>query len=269
MNEIVAVVFDWAGTMVDFGCLAPVRALQSAFTVEGVALAEAQARKDMGRAKRDHVAALMADPAVAAAWRQAKGAAPGEPDIDRIYNALEPLMRQEAAAHSELVPGTLETVTWLKDRGVKIGSGTGYTRTMMDGILPRAAAQGYTPGVVICAGETAEGRPSPLPMWKALVELAAYPAWRCVKVDDAVVGIEEGRAAGAWTVGVAASGNGVGLSLADWQALSGDARAEKMAASERDLRAAGADYVIPTVADLKDVLGDVERRIARGERPKA
>jgi len=267
MSEIAAVVFDWAGTVIDFGCLAPIRALQAAFAAEGVAITEAQARKDMGRAKRDHVAALMADAAVSEAWISRFGARPALPDIDRVYAVLEPLMQAEAVAHSALIPGAADLASWLGGAGVKIGSSTGYTREMMAAILPRAAAQGYEPSAVVCAGETSVGRPSPLPMWKALVELGAYPAWRCVKVDDAVVGIEEGRAAGAWTIGVAVSGNGVGLSPEAWGSL-GEADRDRLArASEAMLREAGADYVIPTVAAAKAVLADIDRRIAAGERP--
>jgi phosphonoacetaldehyde hydrolase len=269
MSEIAAVVFDWAGTVVDFGCLAPVRALQAAFAAEGLALSEAQARKDMGKAKRDHVAALIAEPDIIRAWLGRYGVSPAGTDVDRLYAALEPLMLEEAARHSALIPGAAEIADWLQHKGVKIGSSTGYTRAMMAGILPRAAAQGYAPSVVVCAGETKVGRPSPLPMWKALSELAAYPAWRSVKVDDAAVGVEEGRAAGAWTVGVAASGNGVGLGLEAWRALSEAERAKKSEASSRILRDAGADYTIATVADLKGVLTDIEHRIARGQRPKA
>jgi phosphonoacetaldehyde hydrolase len=267
MKEIVAVVFDWAGTVIDFGCLAPVRALQAAFAAEGVGLTEEQARRDMGRAKRDHVAQLLQDPVVRANWKEHFDRAPVEGDVDRVYAALEPLMQSEAARHSTLIPGAAETFAWLKGEGVKIGSSTGYTRTMMAEILMRAAHQGYAPSIVVCAGETLAGRPSPLPMWKVLVELGAYPAWRTVKVDDAIVGIEEGRAAGAWTVGVSDSGNGVGLSLEAWNALEPNTRAAHRENAARDLRKAGADYVIGTVAELKDTVLEIDRRIAAGERP--
>ena len=69
------VIFDWAGTMVDFGCEAPVKALIEAFGSEGVPIDEAAARRDMGKAKVDHVRALLAEPAVAAAWLARHGAA--------------------------------------------------------------------------------------------------------------------------------------------------------------------------------------------------
>ena len=268
MSEIAAVVFDWAGTMIDFGCLAPVRALQAAFVAQGVTISAAQARKDMGKAKRDHVAALMRDAEVSAAWSARFGHPPAPADIDRVYAALEPLMLEQAAVHTTLIAGAAEAAAWLRARGIKIGSGTGYTRAMMAAVLPRAAEQGYTPYVLVCAEDTLEGRPSPLPMWQALIALAAYPAWRCVKVDDAVVGIQEGRAAGAWTIGVTASGNEVGLSLEAWQALSESQRRKRGSVAEQSLLDAGADYVMATVADLKDVVLDIERRIAAGDRPR-
>ena len=266
---IKAVIFDWAGTMVDFGCMAPVEALVDAFAAQGVAITPAIARRDMGRAKRDHVAAILSDPAVAGAWTAAKGRAPAADDCDAVYQALEPLIAAAAARCTDLIPGAAALAADLANRGVKIGSGTGYTREMMAEILPRAAAQGYAPTVVVCAGETPSGRPAPLMTWKALIELDAWPAQACVKVDDATVGISEGRGAGCWTVGLSASGNGVGLSLHDFQALADTERMARVAAAAGELRAAGADYVVETVADIGPVLDIIAARIAAGERPGA
>ena len=67
-----AVVFDWAGTMVDFGCMAPVEALIEVFAGEGVPISDAEARRDMGKAKHDHLTAIMADPASPRAGRPRK-----------------------------------------------------------------------------------------------------------------------------------------------------------------------------------------------------
>jgi phosphonoacetaldehyde hydrolase len=264
---IKAVVFDWAGTMVDFGCVAPVAALIDAFSAQGVTISAAEARRDMGRAKRDHVAAILDDPSVAARWKAARGALPTHADGDLIYKALEPLMEAAATRCATLIPGAAEAVVYLNGLGVKIGSGTGYTRQMMSGILPRAAAQGYSPSVVICAGETPSGRPAPLMTWKALIALDAWPASACVKVDDAEVGIEEGRLAGCWTIGFSASGNGVGLSLEEYQALPEADRRNRIAGSAAQLKAAGAHYVIESIADIKPVLDEIAQRITAGEKP--
>ena len=247
------VVFDWAGTMVDFGCEAPVKALLEAFDAEGVAIDEAAARADMGKAKRDHVQALLAIPRVADAWRAAKGRAADTADVERIMDRLGPLMRDHAAAASTLIPGALETFQALRAAGVRVASSTGYTRAMMAPVLARAAEQGYTPEHVVCSGETPTGRPSPLMIYKACAELGVWPLSRVVKVDDAEAGIAEGKAAGAFTVGVA-SGNSLGLSLAAFQALSPSEQTGRLTAARQVLQAAGADLVLDSVAELVPAL---------------
>jgi phosphonoacetaldehyde hydrolase len=81
------------------------------------------------------------------------------------------------------------------------------------------------------------------------------------------VGIAEGKAAGAWTVGLSASGNGVGLDYDDLRALPADERERRIEISEAALREAGADYVIDSVADLWPVLEEIAARIGAGEKP--
>ncbi len=268
MSLIHAVVFDWAGTVVDFGCMAPVEALGTAFATMGVDISDEEARRDMGMAKRDHIRGLLQMDRVAAAWAACQGGAPCEADVDRLHDAVEPLMRAAAAQHSALIPGAAEVVRGLREQGVKIGSNTGYTRAMMSDILPAAFAQGYQPDVVVCAGETPQGRPSPLMLWLVLAQLQAWPVRCCVKVDDSHVGIAEGVAAGTWSVGVAGSGNGVGLSLDAYQQLARVDRQARVARASEALFAAGADFVVETVADLPDVLSRIEGRLKAGEGPK-
>ena len=248
------VIFDWAGTMVDFGCRAPIQALVGAFGRRGVTLDEAAARIDMGKAKADHVRALLAMPDVAATWTAATGAAPVEADVGALMQDLEPMMREAAAQAAQLIPGGAETAAALKAQGVRIASSTGYTREMMGPVLERAAAQGYAPEHLVCANETPQGRPSPLMSYKACAELGVWPLTRVVKVDDAEAGVAEGRAAGCFTVGLAASGNAIGLSREALAALAPADREVRLAAARVSLRAAGADIVIDTVADLVPAL---------------
>jgi len=253
------VIFDWAGTIVDFGCRAPVQALLEAFARHGVALTEAQARRDMGKAKADHVRALLESADVATAWAQATGAEPTVQDREMLVAELGPLMRAQAAQAATLITGARATVDALRAQGIKIASSTGYTRDMMVPVLARAAEQGYAPDHVLCSGDTLAGRPAPLMIYKACVDLGVWPLSRVIKVDDAEAGVAEGRAAGCLTVGLAASGNGVGLSEAALAELPAAERAARIANSERALRTAGADLVIDTVADLIPAL---ERHLA-------
>jgi len=254
------VIFDWAGTMVDFGCCAPVYALLDAFKRHGVTLTEPEVRRDMGKAKSDHVRALFEMPQVKSAWTKASGAAPTSRDCDIVIAELGPLMREQAAQATTLIDGARATVDALRAAGLKIGSSTGYTREMMEPVLERAAAQGYRPDHLVCSGETPQGRPSPLMIYKACAELGVWPFSRVVKVDDAEAGIAEGKAAGCFTIGVAASGNGVGLSAAQFAALDKSERAARVARSRDALLAAGADLVLDSVAELVPALDKYTER---------
>jgi len=247
------VIFDWAGTMVDFGCMAPVRALIDAFAQEGVEIHEIAARRDMGKAKADHVRSMLEHPDVEAAWRARHGRTPTERDLESLMGRLGPLMREHAARAATLIPGALATFERVKAAGLRVGSSTGYTSEMMKPVLAQAAEQGYTPDHVVCAGETLAGRPSPLMIYKACLDLGVWPLGRVVKVDDAAAGIAEGKSAGAFTVAVA-TGNALGLSLEAFEALSPMERAHRIEAARHALQAAGADLVLDSVAELVPAL---------------
>lgn len=267
MSEIQAVIFDWAGTLVDFGSRAPMGAFVETFAEFGVELTIPEARKPMGMAKRPHIAALCAIPRVRAAWATRHGHPPDEADIDALYESFVPKNVAVAAEHADAIPGAPQMLAALRAKGVKIGSSTGYTREIMKQILPRALAQGIAPDHLVCTGDTPAGRPSPLMFWKGLVELNVWPAWRAVKVDDTAVGVAEGVNAGAWSVGVAVSGNVFGASREEIAAMPPAEFARRRAAAYATLEEAGAHWVVDTVADLGAALGEIERRLEAGERP--
>jgi phosphonoacetaldehyde hydrolase len=265
--QLKAVVFDWAGTTVDYGSRAPMGAFVEVFRQFKVEISVAEARRPMGLPKRDHIKALVSQADIAERWRHAHGQAPTDRDVDSIYDVFVPLNRKVVTDYADLIPGTIETVADVRRRGLKIGSTTGYTRDIMEPLLPVARAKGYAPDNLVCAGDLAAGRPTPLMMYRCFVELDVWPAQSVVKVDDTVPGIAEGLAAGCWTVGVALSGNALGLSLEEAGALSDADRAVRRAEAMRELTLGGAHYVIDSIADLPPVLDLIEGRLARGERP--
>jgi len=207
-------------------------------------------------------------PSIAAQWLQIHGHAFGDADADELYEAFTPMNAASVRWHAELIPGALQTVAALRARGLKIGSTTGYNRPIMEVLAPLAAAQGYQPDNLVCAGDLAAGRPSPLMMYRTFADLGVWPPEAVVKVDDTAPGIAEALAAGSWAVGVAVSGNAVGLSLDEWQALGETEQAAHRERANAKLRAAGAHEVIDTVAELLPALDRLRRRTAAGERPR-
>lgn len=268
-DTLQAVVFDWAGTILDFGSCAPMGAFVQLFHQFGVEVSIAEARGPMGVAKWDHIKALGSLPRIAAQWEAAQGHAFSDSDVDHLHEVFTPMNAASVRHHSDFIPGALETVAAARERGLKIGSTTGYNRPIMEVVVPIAAAGGYTPDNLVCAGDLVTGRPSPLMMYRCFADLGVWPPRTVVKVDDTRTGLQEGLNAGTWAVGLAVSGNMVGLTLAEWQALDAGQQAERRAQATAQLKEAGAHYVIDSVADLMPVLDDIERRLARGERPDA
>jgi phosphonoacetaldehyde hydrolase len=229
-----------------------------AFAQFGITATIAQAREPMGAPKRDHIKAMMQMPEIAGQWQETKGHAPTEADIDAVYAVFVPMNEEVVAQYATLVPGTREVVETLRARGLKIGSTTGYTRSIMELVLPVAAEQGYAPDNLVCADDLPEGRPGPLGMYKCFVDLAVYPPSAVIKVDDTPPGIAEGVAAGCVTVGVALSGNIAGKTAEELDALPHAERAALRANATAVLHEAGADHVIDTVADLPALIEKLE-----------
>ncbi len=266
-QKIKAIILDWAGTVVDHGSRAPMGAFVKAFAQFGVTISIADARGPMGMAKRDHIRMVGTSPAVAAAWRAKHGRDFDDAAIDAIFEVFEPMNIAAVEAHSALIPGAHEALDWCKARGIRIGSTTGYTRPIMERLMPLAAAQGFVPEVTICAGDLAAGRPAPLQIWSALAQMGIWPASSVIKLDDTAPGIGEARAAGCWAVGVALTGNNPGLSAEELAGLAPAERdALRRAASEPLLRA-GAHLVIETIAELPTLIDHIETRLAAGEKP--
>ncbi|MDP9901790.1 phosphonoacetaldehyde hydrolase [Variovorax ginsengisoli] len=266
-SRLSAVVFDWAGTILDFGSCAPMGAFVRLFEKFGIALTIDEARGPMGMAKWDHIHALGQLPRIAAQWQQRYGKPLTSADVDHLYEVFTPMNAAVVADFAAFIPGAVQVVDALRARGLKIGSTTGYNRPIMDIVTPIAAAGGYVPDNLVCAGDLAAGRPSPLMMYRTFADLGVWPPSGVVKVDDTGVGIEEGLHAGTWTVGLAVSGNAVGLPLAQWQALSTERQDALRQAATEKLLASGAHYVIDSVADLLPVIDAIEARLANGEVP--
>ncbi|MCT4656995.1 MAG: phosphonoacetaldehyde hydrolase [Cohaesibacter sp.] len=254
MSKIKAVVFDWAGTMVDFGSFAPMGVFVKAFEQFGITAPINEAREPMGLPKWDHIRTMMDMPSIADQWSAQYGAAPSDTDVDKVYEVFVPMNEKVAADYADLVPGALDVVNYLRDKKIKIGSTTGYTRSIMEHVIPVAKEQGYEPDNLVCSDDLPEGRPGPLGMYQTFVDLAVYPPSAIVKVDDTVPGLQEGVAAGCITVGLALSGNFVGKTPEELASLSADEIDALRTEATAMLKEGGADYVIDSVADLPTLL---------------
>jgi phosphonoacetaldehyde hydrolase len=261
-----AVIFDWAGTLADHGSRAPVSALLSIFSEAGVPICVDEARLSMGLAKKNHIESILAIPRVKDAWTAMHGD-PTQADADRLYANFIPQQLACLESHSDLIDGVPDAAQRLRERGIKIGTTTGYTRPMLDYLLGRARQQGFAPDFSTCPDEVPADRPAPYMCYSNAIRLQSYPLWAVVKIGDTPVDIEEGLNAGMWTVGITRTGNEVGLTKAEWEATPDQQKRLKLLTAEERLMAAGAHYVADSAANCDHIFDSIQVRLNRGERP--
>lgn len=262
-----AVILDWAGTTVDYGSRAPAMVFVEVFKQQGVAITLEEARGPMGMAKKDHIREITRMAGVAQRWQKAHARPPTEADVEAMYEAFIPLQLECLADYADLIPGMTEAITDFRQRGLKIGSNTGYNREMINILLAAARKQGYEPDSTVCATEVPAGRPEP---WMALqnaMEMRVYPPEAIVKIDDTVPGIEEGLNAGMWTIGLVQTGNEIGLSEAEVEALAPEVLQARLEQGYQRLAQAGAHYVVDGIWDVPRILDEIADRLFDGEKP--
>lgn len=255
-HKIEAVILDWAGTTVDFGCFAPVQAFISAFQEFGITPTVEEVRKPMGMLKRDHIKAMMNMERIHKEWIQVHGKDFTEEDVDRVYEESEKSIFKILENFAEPKPYVLDTIMTLREMGIKIGSTTGYTDEMMNIVVPKAKENGYEPDYWVSPNAVENmGRPYPYMIFKNLEELKVSSVKNVVKVGDTVSDIKEGMAAGVITVGVVEGSSVMALSEEQYQALSDSEKEEICGTVQKIYEEAGADYVIGNMSELPALIG--------------
>jgi phosphonoacetaldehyde hydrolase len=204
---------------------------------------------------------------VAERWHAARGKACTEADIDAMFEDFVPRQLACLGNYADLIPGTLEAVAAFRARGLKIGSTTGYTNEMMQMLLSEAKRRGYSPDVSVCATDVPFGRPEPWMCLENAKRLRIFPMRAIVKVGDTLPDIEEGLNAGMWTIGLAKTGNEMGLNAAQVAALAPRELEARLAHARTRLTEIGAHYVVDSIADVLPILDDIDARLAQGEAP--
>ena len=266
-GPIEAVLLDWAGTTMDFGCMAPAVVFVEVFRRKKVPITTEEARAPMGAHKRVHIQRISELDSVRRRWQETHGRLPNDDDVSAMFAEFVPLQLECLSNYSALIPGTVEAIATLRSRGIKIGSTTGYLTDMVRINQVDAKRQGYEPDTTVCASDVPAGRPYPYMCLQNVIKLGVSTVHACVKIDDTVPGVEEGLNAGMWTIGLAVSGTEVGMTLDEWKALPAAAQKVKRERAYARMQQGGAHYTVDTIADIMPCIDDIQARIRRGETP--
>ncbi|MGK0464928.1 phosphonoacetaldehyde hydrolase [Clostridium sp.] len=270
MNKIEGVIFDWAGTTVDFGCFAPVNAFIEIFKAAGIEVTMEETRIPMGILKREHIKAMLTMPRIKTLWTVKYGKDFDESDVDSLYSSFEPLLMDSLSNYTDPLPEVIDTVRWLRESGLKIGSTTGYTNSMMGIVVKEAKKKGYEPDFWITPDSTSSiGRPYPFMILKNIEALKISATFKVIKVGDTTSDIKEGLNAGVWSVGVVVGSSEMGLSFEEFINLSENEKNEAIENTEKRFLGVGADFTIKTMSELPQLVQKINRLITEGIRPNA
>ncbi|WP_407729065.1 phosphonoacetaldehyde hydrolase [Pseudomonas helleri] len=268
-SKLQAAILDWAGTVVDFGSFAPTQIFVEAFAEFDVQVSIEEARGPMGMGKWDHIRTLCDHPQISERYKKVFGRTPSDDDVTAIYQRFMPLQIEKIAEHSALIPGALEAIAQLRGQGIKIGSCSGYPAQVMAKVVELAATRGYTADHVVATDQVPNGRPWPAQALANVIALGIDDVGACVKVDDTVPGILEGRRAGMWTVALVCSGNALGLTYEQYRALDPTTLASERTRIHSLFEGSRPHYLIDTLSDLPEVIADINKRLANGEMPQS
>lgn len=250
MKRIECVIFDWAGTVVDYGCFAPVAAFIESFNAIDVPVSAAETRAYMGLTKLEEIRALFNLEHVRCEFREKFGRDYNEEDVQGRYKDFQQILYNTLGQYASPLPGVVETVGQLRKQGIKIGSTTGYTRKMMDIVIPAAEKQGYKTDHCVTSDNLPGGRPNPYMIYQNMIDLAVPSVDYVVKCGDTIADIREGVNAKVKSVGIILGSNEMGLTLEETQALPAEALRQRMDEVRRRMLDAGADAVLDSITDL-------------------
>lgn len=191
METIELVVLDLAGTTVEDRGQVP-KAFISALGEHGIPISAEDVRALRGASKRQAILRLVREHAPEAEDRL----------LAAVYDDFQSRLREAFATGVRSIPGSGETIEWLRTRGIKVALNTGFDRAITDLILEALAWQD-TVDAVVCGDDVPAGRPAPYLIFRAMERTRARSVAGVVNVGDTVLDLEAGRNAGvAYNVGV-------------------------------------------------------------------
>jgi phosphonoacetaldehyde hydrolase len=112
-------------------------------------------------------------------------------------------------------------------------------------------------------------RPAPFMVYQNMCNMGICPIESVVKVDDTVYGCREGINAGCWSVGISNYSNYMDIdSMEHWNSLSNKEKKDRQILSKDKLIAESkAHYIIENISEMVDVVEDINKILANGEKP--
>lgn len=261
MRKIEAVILDWSGTIVDYGCMAAEENYREIFEEFGINLTTSEIRTKMGIEKIDHIRSILESDRVSKLWFENTGMEPNEGDVRELNRRFEGNIFEKVKKYSEPKEYVKQTLELLRESGIRIGSTTSYSSEVMEFLTKIVAERGIKVDCWINSEQVkGQGRPNPFMIFKNMEKMGVGSVRNVIKVGDTINDIKEGINAGVTTVGVIDGSSEMGLSLSEFESLSDK---DKHTAREKiydKFKNAGANYIINNFSTLPYIVAQIENK---------
>ena len=252
-------IFDLGGTLVDRYSLTTILSLKNAFQKNGIILNNKLIFKDMGIKKQDHITIILNDEHISWSWRHIHGRHPDINDSHRLFEEYNSIQKVRCTELMDIIPETKKTIDLLRDKGIQLGVTTGFNYHTMRLIKEKLDKNNIIlDNYISSTCLDLPARPNPSMIIENMYRFDINDPKQVIKIDDTVVGIEEGKNAGCWTVGVSRWSINMKLpSIDDAYGLSDFYLEDKKKKCRAQLVQSGADYVIDTLDELPYIINRI------------
>lgn len=258
MNKY-GVIFDLAGTIIDYGSLAPIYVFIALFKKYGIILSEEQAKFPMGLQKLQHIKELFKDPDILKQYIKLYNTNPTDNVIYKMYLDSIEIGKSIIPIMSQPIFGVEKIIQFLIEHDIKIGSTTGYSKEIIQSIIDYNS-KNFDPNLInilsnsITSDNVIFGRPEPWMIYHSAEKMRIYPMSNIVKIDDTLPGLLEGINAGTLTIGVVKTGSFLGLTKENVDQLDTIDLDKKLNIIRQKMYSIGCDYVVDSVNDIIPIL---------------
>jgi beta-phosphoglucomutase family hydrolase len=198
MVNINAVLWDMDGVLVDSGEL-HYQAWLKTLTALSIPFDREKFQQTFGMNNQGILTTLLGKP-------------PDADFLEMVSNRKETLFRQHIHGHLHLLPGVLEWLTQLSEKGVLQAVASSAPQENIEVIVDDLNIRDYFSALV--SGYSLPGKPDPAVFLEAARQLGVEPR-QCVVLEDAMAGVEAARNAGMQCIAVSTTNPKSALSAAD------------------------------------------------------
>ena len=189
MKAIRLVVFDLAGTTVDDGGGTVLGCLIEAARIHELPGSPEELNALMGMNKREVFDLL-------ARRRHGEDVRRAEQVAEEALATFVQSMRAAYEHSLRPVNGAEEVFTFLRERGIKVATDTGFDAQVTQLIVQRLDWPGRLIDLAVCSSDVPRGRPAPYMIFRAMEQVGVIDVRQVMKIGDSPADLEEGFNAG-------------------------------------------------------------------------